>query len=69
MLVALPRARVDRVADGAQPRRSASSTEPVIAEHGRSIFASESLLLSFRMSGISPAYLSATASRKPSGAA
>jgi len=43
--------------------------ELVSALHGWSIFASVSELFSFRMSGTWPANLSATASRKPSGAA
>ena len=53
-----------------QPRRTASFTEPVTAEMGAPpSFESESELLSLRMSGIWPAYLPATASRNPSGAA
>jgi hypothetical protein len=53
----------------AQPSRSASLTDPVIAGFGFLLLNSESLLLSFRISGILPAYLRAPASRKPSGAA
>src|SRR5713101_146811 len=52
-----------------QPSRAASFTLPVTAEQGGWPFESVSLLLSFRMSGICPAYFPATASRKPSGAA
>src|SRR5712691_7791145 len=52
-----------------QPRRDASFTLPVTAEQGGWPLDSVSLLLSFRMSGICPAYFPATASRKPSGAA
>ena len=39
-----------------------------MAEHGSTLL-SVSLLLSFKISGIWPAYLSAQASMKPSGAA
>ena len=53
----------------AQPRRSASSTEPVTALHGWSTLASVSELFSFKIVGMWPANLSAPASRKPSGAA
>ena len=53
----------------AQPRRRASSTEPVTALHGWSIFASVSELLSLRIVGICPASLSELASSAPSGAA
>src|SRR5882762_10329334 len=52
-----------------QPRRAASFTLPVTAEQGGWPFESVSLSLSFKMSGIWPAYFPATASRKPSGAA
>ena len=52
-----------------QPRRRASSTDPVIAEQGCDILASVSLLLSLRISGIWPWNLKALASRKPRGAA
>src|SRR5882672_9746253 len=52
-----------------QPRRAASFTLPVTAEQGGWPFDSVSLSLSFKMSGIWPAYFPATASRKPSGAA
>ena len=51
------------------PRRSASSAPPVIAGHGSLPPERLSELLSFRMSGISPANSAAPASRKPSGAA
>ena len=70
MRVAGARARVDRVADG-----GAAEAQRVVdrAGHRRawaaSILASESELLSLRMSGIWPANLAAPASRKPSGAA
>jgi hypothetical protein len=48
----------------------ASFTEPVTAEMGAPpSFERESELLSFRMSGICPAYFRAHASMKPSGAA
>ncbi len=52
-----------------QPRRAASLTPPVTAEQGGWPLESVSLLFSLRISGIWPAYLPATASRKPSGAA
>src|SRR5712692_158761 len=57
------------VKDASQPSRDASFTLPVTAEQGGWPLDSVSLLLSFRMSGICPAYFPATASRKPSGAA
>jgi hypothetical protein len=53
----------------AQPSRSASFTEPVTAGFGSGELYSESLLFSFRISGMRPANLRAPASRKPSGAA
>ena len=53
----------------AQPRRSASSTEPVTAGIGSPPLVSDSLLFSFRISGMSPANSAAPASMKPSGAA
>src|SRR6266849_6075888 len=52
-----------------QPSRAASFTLPVTAEQGGWPLDSVSLSLSFKMSGICPAYFPATASRNPSGAA
>ena len=57
------------LAIAAQPSRSASATLPVSAEMGSLLFASVSLLLTFRISGMSPANSAAPASMKPSGAA
>jgi hypothetical protein len=53
----------------AQPSRNASWTEAVSADQGWSGPPSESLLLSFKISGRRPAYSRATSSSDPSGAA
>ncbi len=51
------------------PRRTASFTDPVTALSGAWPLLRVSLLLSFKISGICPANLPATASMNPSGAA